>query len=39
MSFHTFLPTQQEIIILPSYDIAMEGWDPQKYHDRMNNGC
>ena len=29
MSFITTIPTVSEILSLPTYDIAMEGWDPQ----------
>ena len=37
MSFHTSIPTQQEIANLPIYDIAMEDWNPQRYYDGMND--
>ena len=37
MSFHTSIPTQQEIANLPIYDIAMKDWNPQRYYDGMND--
>ena len=37
MSFKTSIPTQHEIANLPTYDIAMENWDPQRYYDGMND--
>ena len=37
MSFETSIPTEHEIQTLPTYDIAMEGWDPQMYYDGMND--
>ena len=37
MSFETSIPTEHEIQTLPTYDIAMEGWDPQMYYDGIND--
>ena len=37
MSFETSIPTEHEIQTLPTYDIAIEGWDPQMYYDGMND--
>ena len=37
MSFHTSMPTQQEITSLLIYDLAMEDWNPQTYYDGLND--
>ena len=37
MSFHTYIPTLQDIANLPIYDIAIEDWNPQRYYDGMND--
>ena len=37
MSFKTSLPTQFEIATLPTYDIAIDEWNPQQYYDGMND--
>lgn len=37
MSFHTSIPTLQEIPNLPIYDIAIEDWNPQRFYDEMND--
>ena len=37
MVFITTIPTEQEIATLPTYDIAMENWNPQMYYDGMND--
>ena len=37
MSFKTSIPTEHEISTLPTYDIAVEGWDPQMYYDGVND--
>ena len=36
MSFEISLPTQLEIATLPTYDIAIDEWNPQQYYDGMN---
>ena len=37
MVFITTIPTEHEIATLPTYDIAMENWNPQMYYDGMND--
>ena len=37
MVFITTIPTEHEIATLPTYDIAMENWNPQMYYDTMND--
>ena len=37
MSFETSILTEHEIQTLPTYDIVMEGWDPQMYYDGIND--
>ena len=33
MAFNTSIPTMDEINSLPTYQIAFENWDPQRYYD------